>query len=339
MAIQRHTPLETVKKLITHHLANEIHQHKVIKFVENLHPEMQEELARLGDKKHWEALARHPSYKLSQLARNANKIVELMPYDQLFVIGGIITYILSDAKAPLLAQRALKLAMKLPEQQHESLFNQRTMRTLSNLSNREFPRHEAIAQSYLQLGGNYFAKIVAENFGRLTPLKHGRIFNRLQFIKTGSKLRPLGGMMAGHLIRKIRIEAFQAWLKAHNDEELQGHVEPILHFKLNTNQKIARFKLKDKKKRSYVKVLSKYCGERSDIFMEKNPEHKEFVESEIERIRKRLNDIGVEHRHEGTQNFVVELKNGKPIVKIIDFDAAQIKGQEYEPDKNTEYLM
>src|SRR3989338_889890 len=76
----------------------------------------------------------------------------------------------------------------------------------------------SLAKQYFnEVGYNFYTKkIINENFWNFQ--NDNRVFNRLKFEKTGSRLVPLGGRFkTKYLVRIIRQESFEAWKKAQKD--------------------------------------------------------------------------------------------------------------------------
>lgn len=175
----------------------------------------------------------------------------------------------------------------------------------------KFPSNMDILRSYWEALGKsmYALKIIHSNPYGLKPLDVKTI-PRLPFVKDGSVLVPLGGKLTGYLFRIITKESFDAWKKAYDAgmpcEEIVRHY----HRKDDT-----------------VSVVSKFHGEQVGIFKEEHPELSKAIDFQIENIKKQLSNIGVTHgsyRHMHDGNFVVQMIDGKPFVRIIDFDQAKI---------------
>ncbi len=187
----------------------------------------------------------------------------------------------------------------------------------------EIMRQAQLAKKYLEKSaGRYSArKIIADNAGKLAPLQHG--FHRFSFTKsdsaarTGSMTIPLGGRLFGTIVRIVPLHAFEAWKLAY---EKGVPVEPILRRK-DGRLRARPFTGKDGRK--YVRVLTRYCGERLTDFTEKHPEHEKEANAQKRRILMRLETLGVKHRDEKLENFTVEIARGKPLVRLIDWDFAQ----------------
>ncbi|MFA4946611.1 MAG: hypothetical protein WC607_03700 [Candidatus Micrarchaeia archaeon] len=209
----------------------------------------------------------------------------------------------------------------IPEEHLPSFFNRLPKVILRNPAQDELEQMVANAKDYLEghPGDYFFGKVVAENFGRIAP-PEGK-FNRLSFEKTGM-LIPLGGRDKGGIIRIIRPNAFEAWKKAYEDSKLRRHVEPILE--------------KNGKLRAYVRpdgtyrVYTRYAGTRVPDYLIQNPGKKSQVETQQQKIRLALYRLGIDYgphqtRHDHDGNFTVETVNGKPVVKLIDFDLATVR--------------
>ncbi len=201
---------------------------------------------------------------------------------------------------------------KIHQRHRLKLFRYGLPETLDKKPTREqFAEDARIAESYLSGNPNYFfGKLVAENFGRLKGTD--RAINRLKFRKTGSTLVALGGKYGGRvIIRTIRPEAYREWEKAANDRILKDHVEPIL-------TKNGRYRAYNRGNR--IQVTTRYAGERMSDYVLNNPGQAEEVEKQRKMILERFKKKNIKHRHPHHRNFVVEEVQGKPLVRLIDFD-------------------
>lgn len=152
-----------------------------------------------------------------------------------------------------------------------------------------------------------------------------RVLNRLRFRKTGSRLIPLVGPLMGYLIRQIRPKAYEAWKKAHLDPELRDHVEPIVE-----NDGI----LHGYEHAGKVLVLTRHVGTAAFEFKRRQPKFAPEVERQRRWILKKLRKKGIQfsmgdHAHDA--NFLVELVNGQPHVRLIDFDQARLRSKKKRP--------
>ncbi|MBI5226402.1 hypothetical protein HY994_04150 [Candidatus Micrarchaeota archaeon] len=198
----------------------------------------------------------------------------------------------------------------------------------------EIDRHLQVAKAYLEQYPDdfFFDKVVMENFGRLAS--PNTQINRLRFYKSDQhdvwrhgNLIPLGGKLTGTIIRLISKDSAQAWEKAHRDEFLSGHVEPILVRPRDSRLRV--FEANNEKR-----VYTRYTGQRISEFADQNPElAREVWEQQIE-IVKALNRLGINFgnsAHLHNDNFTVELVEGKPVVRVIDFDKAQLTDKAENP--------
>lgn len=160
-----------------------------------------------------------------------------------------------------------------------------------------------LARAYWDLIGEsiYTRKLLMDGLPKLRPLDAK--INRLPFKKTGSVLIPLAGRLTGLLFRVINKKAFLAWKKAY---DLGIPCEEILRFYPRQGDKVA--------------VVTRYAGENLEIFIKKHPEWRDHLGLMRLSIIKRLKDNGIFHRDPQESNFVVEMINNKPFVRIIDFD-------------------
>lgn len=168
-----------------------------------------------------------------------------------------------------------------------------------------------IARQYWErLGKSEYAEYVIKwNLDRLRPLDAK--INRLEFAKSGSRLIPLGGKLTGLMIRIINKSALKAWKAA------ISYCVPC--------EEIVRSSPWSKYK---ALVVCRYAGDNFSKFAFFNKaEHPELVQ-EAERQRdsiiELLDGYGIRHGHAHDSNFMVEMKDGKPHVRIIDFDRAGI---------------
>ncbi len=196
---------------------------------------------------------------------------------------------------------------------------------------------------YNRLGRSFFIqKVISENQFNLASLDTA--VNRLRFDKTGSELIPLGGKLTGYIIRVVPESSFESWKKA--DEALRAaglpdRVEPILRvYRRLTPKGGAKIPLLSGGRwmvstvGGLVSVVTRYCGEQYKIVAEndrmkysaifKLPSDELNAELRKQRaaILHVLNKAGVEHGHPHDGNFTVDIKDGKPFVRIIDFDKA-----------------
>ncbi|MDP3742170.1 MAG: hypothetical protein Q8R15_02545 [Candidatus Micrarchaeota archaeon] len=167
-----------------------------------------------------------------------------------------------------------------------------------------------IAKTYHATGKYFYDKTASANFGKLAPIGSG--IKRYRFLKTGSALIPLGGKLHGYIVRVLSREAYGAWLAAHK-AGLQ--VEEILH----RNGKPRAYLTKG----GMMRVYTKFAGEHLEKFFRENPGHSEEIQRQIQQIKIGLVGLGIEHGH-FDNNLVVELVDKKPVVRLIDFDAAKV---------------
>ncbi len=204
----------------------------------------------------------------------------------------------------------------MPEEYHRDFFRQSLAHIIGiNPTPENTSEMIKTAKSYLKGHEDdyFFNRVVAENYGRLTkPRGVISSADMLSFYKESSKLIPLGGGL-NSIIRVIRKEAFKAWKEAFEDEYLKNHVEPILE----KNGSLRAYASKD----GLYRVYTKYCGIPFLEFTKQHPEHLEELENQKDKIIKRLNELRINHMH-AQRNFVVDENDGKPVVKLIDFDAA-----------------
>lgn len=169
-----------------------------------------------------------------------------------------------------------------------------------------------LAKQYQTTGKYFYQRTGAANFGKLHPIG-GAIAKRYQFPKTGSRIMPLGGKLHGYIVRTLPREAYEAWLAAHN-AGLQ--VEEIMHRKC----KPVAYPTSD----GMMRVYTRFGGEHHKKFLRENPGHWQEVRRQIEQIKTGLAELGINHGH-FDNNLVVKMVNGKPLVRVIDFDAAKLK--------------
>ena len=238
--------------------------------------------------------------------------------------------VLRHAPSPAALEAIAELAREMHRDQQSDLLRKALPEYLEKHkpSDKEIQQQVQIAKGYLKDKDYFYSRVIAENFGRLAP--QTQIVNRLKFYKEPvlgspdnpqffeSKVIPLGGKLIGHIIRILHKSAYEAWLAAH---KAGVPVEEILH--------------KNGKPRAYavgkdgVRVYTRYAGQRVDDFLEKYPKHRTEIGKQMGSILKRLEELGITyswtptHFHEG--NFTVEMANGKPIVRIIDFDMAELR--------------
>ena len=135
--------------------------------------------------------------------------------------------------------------------------------------------------------------------------------NRLDFIKTGSTLIPLGGKLTGCLIRIVQKFAFDSWKKAY---DAGIACEEIIRYRIRKDGSVA--------------VVTRYAGERLDLFREhaqrnNNGQYLQSIDDQVATIMRNLAKLRIQHGHAHQGNFVVKEEHGKPVVRIIDFDMAK----------------
>ena len=225
----------------------------------------------------------------------------------------------------------------IPQDHHWFFFTDSLHTTLERKpTTTELAQQVNIAKSYISRhpDDDFFGKIVAENFGRLAP--ENRRIGRLKFKKTGSQLIPLSGSLTGYMIRIIRPAAFEAWKIAHQDEQLKDHIEPILAAKefIEKTGKSRALEFNTTSGEKLVRVYSRYAGKQLPAFIKANPRHAQEVTAQKEQIFKRLEELGINFGHQWwgdpsgrthERNFVVEMMDGKPVVRLIDFDQAAVR--------------
>ncbi len=256
--------------------------------------------------------------KLVNLA--IDKIAPILPhqYHSEFYRYGLSTLFsqpINEEKINLIANHILPV---IPDE-HKITILLDGLPYLSELDSNELKRQSEYAERILdKMNNSTFAfNIVYQNFGKLA--NPDASINRLNFSKTGSVLIPLGGKLAGNIIRVITRDSFQAWKKA-SDSGIP--VEPIIRA---YNAKYGK-----------VRVYTKFAGTAFTDFILNNPKLSENVSAQRDRIISQLKQIGIEHGHPHDGNFVVDMINNKPVVRIIDFDMATIQksyNQPYEPQR------
>ncbi len=251
------------------------------------------------------------SEKLRETLQAVNQVLQEMPeHARVVASRHALQVMLSQKPTPDEVKKAGKtineLLTVIPREHHLSFLEESLPDTLSNSNLQDLERHAQIAKEYLgEQTDHFMSKIVAENFGRLMLRTRLNSKQKLRFRKTGSQLIPLTGRFTGKMFRIIDEQPFTAWKHAHDNMP----VEPILKVR----------KLKDGR----MLVLTRYVGMRTKDFIKIHSVHREEVERlEREAIAK-LAEIGVDHVHLHDQNIVVELVDGKPVVRIIDFDQAK----------------
>ncbi|MGV8086089.1 MAG: hypothetical protein ACP5N1_00525 [Candidatus Woesearchaeota archaeon] len=161
---------------------------------------------------------------------------------------------------------------------------------------------------------DYFYKILSDNYLRMNSEK---LFNRLKFSKTGSVLIPLGGLFKGkYLVRIISLFAFEAWKLAFESG--------ISTEELIKNPRTGKYRIivfpNDK-----VAVMTKYAGQSlAKYSVSSNKDTIDMVRQQSY-IISQLDKLHIVHGHTHLSNFCVLYENGKPHVRIIDFDKAYIK--------------
>lgn len=244
-----------------------------------------------------------------------------------------IRFILIDFVADLKFLRNPENASQIAQmaeilKKHDSGFKEAFNHNIEINKTRDFEgtvRYLQLMDEYYNvLGQSYFGlKVITEN-PNLSYLDAN--VSRLSFKKTGSMLIPLGGKLTGYMFRIIKKENFDVWKKA--DEVLTNagmpdRVEPILKVYDRVNYQ----------EQGMVSVVTKYCGERSSEVLENPKKYAKMynmpeyelinsVTSQVNAIMATLEDGKIEHGHTHRGNFVVDIKDGKPFVRIIDWDQA-----------------
>lgn len=188
-----------------------------------------------------------------------------------------------------------------------------------------------IIQEYVErFGDNDFMwKTGCENFGKLNPINtRGR---KLSFSKTGSELQVLDGRLSGRILRTINEHSYQAWVKATEAgipcEEIFKY--PDDHPKAGQNYAIPQ-------RGGEIRVACLYGGPNLVEFFSDpaNERYRKEVEQQAGtfgeqympvtpgEISKMLDQHGIKHNHLHAKNYVVQVVEGKPVVRVIDFDMA-----------------
>jgi len=183
-----------------------------------------------------------------------------------------------------------------------------------------------LARAYWDLleGSEYAAKLIEENLDQLSPRQI--LINRLRFIKTGSKLIPLGGKLTGYMFRIISKHAYETWLEAEEalketmpDGTMISHCEEIVKKRLADGRLVPRAYFK---KDGRVNVISKYAGDSLRNYHPKDESEEMEIESQSEWITKQLRENNLIHGHIHRGNLLISHENGRLVVKLIDFDQA-----------------
>jgi len=177
-----------------------------------------------------------------------------------------------------------------------------------------------IANQYLDRNPDfYYQKVVIDNFGQLiAPDEKSRKLP--DFGKSGGKLIPIGGKANKYMIKILPTEGYEAWKRV---RDAGIPVEEIVYL----NGRPMAYPAGPGEMRVYVK----HSGTRLYDFKKQHPEYEEDLDSQMLNITRRLYEIGVERfdkskirNHPLESNCVVEMINGRPVVKVIDFDYAYI---------------
>ncbi len=266
-------------------------------------PHVSEQTRRQFDRLTLPAVLRYkPSRKV--LATIADEVLPQIPErNRDYLVGcalhSLVKLNLSSEKWRMVGREILP---QLPEDYRMDF----VIRALPRVNDRE-ALHEQLPAVKAILDGlenSQFAySIIAQNFGKL---QHPDVsVSKLSFKKTGSVLVPLGGELTGTLVRKVDMTAYEAWKKA-SDAGIP--VEPIMRAKTTAE--------------GNVRVYTKFVGEVLGTFVALNPNMRTEIERQREDILTRLNQAGISHGHAHELNFVVRIEEGKPVVRIIDFDRA-----------------
>ncbi|MGV8087063.1 MAG: hypothetical protein ACP5N1_05530 [Candidatus Woesearchaeota archaeon] len=156
----------------------------------------------------------------------------------------------------------------------------------------------------------YYRKLISENPENIDAVM---TINRLNFTKTHSELIPLGGKFKGqYLVRIITQRAFEAWKAAFEAgiscEELVKDKSGRYRLVIYPDGKIA--------------VFTKYAGESLENYRFKDREEENSITEQIADIREKLQENNIYHRHLHEGNFCKLTENGKPKIRVIDFDLA-----------------
>jgi hypothetical protein len=155
----------------------------------------------------------------------------------------------------------------------------------------------------------YAMIVIRDNLGSLKP---DSALQHLEFEKTDSSLIPLGGKLAGYLIRIISTEAFEAWRKAF---EAGVSVEEIL------KDKHGRYRVIElKSEPGKIAVITKYAGEAWHRYKPRNRAERTDMEQQRAVIMEQLRALGIDHGHMHDGNFTVLVEDGRVKVRLIDFD-------------------
>ncbi|MCX6771306.1 MAG: hypothetical protein NTX79_04580 [Candidatus Micrarchaeota archaeon] len=127
------------------------------------------------------------------------------------------------------------------------------------------------------------------------------------FVKSGNELMPFGGRLTGFIHKVVTSKNFEAWKRTF---DAGVPCEDIIRF--------------SERQDGLVSVVTKYRGDNLENFRKEHPELADAVNQQAWDIRDWLPKIGVKHGHNGDQNFVVEMEAGAPVVRIIDFDKAEV---------------
>jgi len=177
-----------------------------------------------------------------------------------------------------------------------------------------------IIGDYAKKFGNLFFiwKTGFDNLGKLRePETEGR---HLKFGKSGSQLHVLDGQMSGIIIRTITETAYKAWEKA---AEAGIPCEEILRYPRGHN-KAGAYRMKRLGEGRFI-VACLFGGQSLPEFF-LNPENGKYaleVDKQKEDIRKAMAAKGIIHGHADDENHVVKVVDGRPEVRLIDFDEAQ----------------
>lgn len=208
---------------------------------------------------------------------------------------------------------------------------------LNTIKKEDLPQQVNTVKTFLKTHTSpYHTKVALQNVHALRPPSdlglQPLFFGKKDTGEMGHTVLTPFGRFPNKLRREMEKSAADAWIKAHTDNYLKDHVEPILY---TTKGEPMIYSKGD-----YVRIYTTYSGLTVDEELKRilksdgKKEEKQTLITEIRRqqneIRNKLRQIKIEYvtknyGHDHDNNFTVEYdKEGKPNVRIIDFDQAQV---------------